>query len=182
MKSINCLSTTLAALLLTVVHGSATAQPVVSPASTGAWSLQYGVDSDVRRLTVNYETPVWWSYQLRASRIDLVGEFGLSYWRVHGGSGGPRNAWQASAIPMFQWWLTPRFYVEAGVGATVFNRTKIGEQNLGSAFQFGDHIGVGYQINDSVRVNLRASHFSNAGIKEPNDGVNSFQLGMTMRW
>nr|MBF0682099.1 acyloxyacyl hydrolase [Pseudomonas sp.] len=110
MKSRTCLSTVLAAMLLAVAHGSAAAQPASGPASTGAWSLQYGADSDVHRLTVNYETPVWWSHQFNSSRIDLVGEFGLSYWRVHGSSDGPRNAWQASAIPMFQWWLTPRFF------------------------------------------------------------------------
>lgn len=181
MKSRLCLSTVLAGMLLALAQGAAAAQTGTA-ATTGAWGLQYGVDSDLHRLTVNYETPVWWSYQFSGSRLDLVGEFGVSYWRMHGGSDGPRSAWQASAIPMFQWWLTPRFFVEAGIGATVFSRTRIGEQNLGSAFQFGDHIGVGYQVNDNVRVNLRASHFSNAGIKEPNDGVNSFQLGMTMRW
>jgi len=181
MTSGFCMPAVLAGMLFTIAHTGVAAQ-TTSPATSGAWGLQYGIDSDIHRLSVNYETPVLWSHSFSRSRLDLVGEFGVSYWRVHGSSDGPSNAWQASAIPMFQWWLTPRFFLEAGIGATVFSRTRLGEQNLGSAFQFGDHIGLGYQLNEKVRLNLRASHFSNAGIKEPNDGVNSFQLGMTMRW
>lgn len=146
----------------------------------GAWSVQYGADNKLHRLTLNYETPVLWRHSLLGKRLDLVGEVGVSYWhstRRHG-----RDAVQLNAIPMFQWWLTERFYLEAGIGVTAFSRATVGNRRLGSAFQFGDHLGLGYQLNDATRISLRASHFSNAGLTSPNDGINAYQLGVTVRW
>ncbi|GAA5233955.1 acyloxyacyl hydrolase [Verticiella sediminum] len=161
----------------------ALAQPASGPASTGAWSLQYGMDGSLHRATVNYETAPVWSYPIGGTRIDLVGEFGVSYWHVRNYDGPGRDKlWQFSAIPMFQWWLTPRLFVEAGVGATAFNHTTLGDDNLSTAFQFGDHLGVGYQLTDQMRLGVRLSHFSNAGIKHPNPGLNSWQAGLTMRF
>lgn len=148
--------------------------------TSGAWSLQYGADNKLHRLTLSYETPVLWRRQLWGKRLDLVGEIGLSYWHSTRHDG--RDAVQLSAVPMFQWWLTERFYLEAGIGLTAFSRTTVGNRRLGSAFQFGDHIGLGYQLNTATRIHLRASHFSNAGLASPNDGVNAYQIGMTVRW
>lgn len=161
------------------------AESAAWPSTRGAWSAQYGIDGNLHRLTVNYETRPLWSYPLGSTRLDLVGELGVSYWHYHGGHRAPgasKDAWQLSAIPMFQWWLTPRFYIEGGIGLTVFNTTHFGRKDLSTAFQFGDHIGVGYQLTDNLRVNARFSHFSNANIKRPNPGVNSYQIGLTMRW
>lgn len=146
----------------------------------GAWLLQYGADNKLHRLTVNYKTPVLWRHSLLGKRLDLVGEIGLSYWHSTRRDG--RDAVQLHAVPMFQWWLTERFYLEAGIGLTAFSRSTVGNRRLGSAFQFGDHIGLGYQLNDATCISLRASHFSNAGLTSPNDGVNSYQLGMTVGW
>ncbi len=181
MKPRHCVSVAVAGLLLFGGQQASVAQPR-DPATTGAWGMQYGINSDVHRLSVNYETPALWSYRFSGSRIDLVGEFGVSYWRTRDDGTSRRSVWQASAIPMFQWWLSPRFYLEAGIGATVFNHAHFADRKLGSAFQFGDHLGLGYQLNEKVRLSLRASHFSNAGIKEPNDGLNIFQAGITVRW
>lgn len=154
----------------------------LQPASHGAFGVQYGMHGDLHRLTLNYETAPVWSYRLGGTRIDLVGEFGVSHWRLRDNDTGRSRLLQASAIPMFQWWLTERFFVEAGIGATVFNHTGIGEKNISTAFQFGDHLGVAYQFTDNVRFGIRASHFSNAGIKRPNPGLNSYQAGLTMRF
>ena len=67
-------------------------------------------------------------------------------------------------------------YIEAGVGATVLTRTRFSNRNIGSAFQFGDHIGVGFLLTPNSRVGVRYSHFSNAGIKRPNPGLDTVQL------
>lgn len=149
----------------------------------GAWSVQYGAHSDIHRFTLNYETQPLWSYPVGRTRLHLVGELGVSYWRYDRHPvDSHRNAWQLSAIPMFQWWLTPQLYLEAGIGATVFNTTSFADKQLSTAFQFGDHIGVGFQVTDAMRINVRLSHFSNAGIKRPNPGLNSVQVGVTVRW
>lgn len=139
--------------------------------------LHYGYNSDYQRLTLQYETPAVWSYDLGSTfgRIDLTGEFGASYWWADGGRY-RQNVWQLNAIPMFRWWTGGNFYIEAGVGATLFNHTTFGDKNISTAFQFGDHIGAGFQIDKNSRIGLRISHFSNASIKKPNPGLDLVQL------
>ena len=48
------------------------------------------------------------------------------------------------------------------------------QRQFSTAFQFGDHVGVGVRFGDKGKYELgyRYQHFSNAGIKEPNQGVN----------
>jgi lipid A 3-O-deacylase len=48
--------------------------------------------------------------------------------------------------------------------------------SLGSSFNFEDRIGAGVKIGDTQRVGIRAIHYPNAGIKEPNDGIESYAL------
>lgn len=108
-------------------------------------------------------------------------ELGASYWWADG-SRSPGHVWQASAIPMFRWWTGERFYIEAGIGATVFSSTSFADKRIGSAFQFGDHIGLGFLLTPSNRIGLRYSHFSNAGIKEPNPGLDIVQLTYTYQF
>ncbi|MGK2900546.1 MAG: acyloxyacyl hydrolase, partial [Burkholderiaceae bacterium] len=57
--------------------------------------------------------------------------------------------------------------------------TRFAGDSFSTAFQFGDHLGVGYQLTPSQRVSLRLSHFSNAAIKQPNPGLNSVQMTYT---
>lgn len=52
----------------------------------------------------------------------------------------------------------------------------MGDQKLGASFNFENHIGVGLKIGESQRVGLRAIHYSNAGIREPDDGIESFSF------
>src|SRR3546814_19293986 len=73
--------------------------------------------------------------------------------------------WQLSATPMLRWWPAEFFYAEIGVGVTGLSRTHFAGRDLGSAFQFGNHAGVGVLINDAHRIGLRYSHFSTAGLK-----------------
>lgn len=46
----------------------------------GGWSLHLGGDEGNKRLTVNRETAPFWEHRFSSSRIELVGEFGVSYW------------------------------------------------------------------------------------------------------
>ena len=67
-------------------------------------------------------------------------------------------------------------FIEAGIGLAVFSGTSAGDQELGSAFNFEDRIGAGLKIGNSQRIGIRAMHYSNAGIKQPNDGIESYSL------
>ncbi|MBA6129421.1 acyloxyacyl hydrolase, partial [Pseudomonas juntendi] len=39
-----------------------------------------------------------------------------------------------------------------------------------------DRIGAGLKIGETQKVGIRAIHYSNAGIKQPNDGIESYSL------
>lgn len=67
-------------------------------------------------------------------------------------------------------------YVEAGVGIAAFENTKIENRGLGSSFQFEDRLGAGLRFAGRYELGLRAIHYSNAGIKQPNDGIESYTI------
>lgn len=71
-------------------------------------------------------------------------------------------------------------YIEAGIGVALFANTQQESNALGTAFQFEDRIGVGLRFNGGHEVGIRATHYSNAGIKSTNDGAESFALHYTM--
>ncbi|UVM51453.1 acyloxyacyl hydrolase [Pseudomonas sp. B21-015] len=75
---------------------------------------------------------------------------------------------------------TIRPYVEAGIGIAVFANTELEDNRLGSAFQFEDRFGFGLRFADGHEVGIRATHYSNAGLSNPNDGVESYALHYTM--
>ncbi|MDQ2989376.1 MAG: acyloxyacyl hydrolase, partial [Pseudomonadota bacterium] len=70
-------------------------------------------------------------------------------------------------------------FVEGGIGVHLLSHTRIhDDRRFGSAFQFGDMVGVGWQFGAGGRyeLGLRLHHVSNGGIKEPNQGLNFLQL------
>lgn len=68
-----------------------------------------------------------------------------------------------------------RPYVEAGIGVAFFSSTEVENNQLSTSFQFEDRIGAGVRFANQ-EVGIRAIHYSNAGIKNPNDGVESYAL------
>ncbi|MBN3864116.1 acyloxyacyl hydrolase [Pseudomonas frederiksbergensis] len=71
-------------------------------------------------------------------------------------------------------------YVEAGIGIAVFANTEVEDNKLGGAFQFEDRFGFGLRFTGGHEVGIRATHYSNAGISSPNDGVESYSLHYAM--
>ena len=74
---------------------------------------------------------------------------------------------------------TVKPYLEAGIGVAAFENTQLESNNLGSSFQFEDRIGAGLRFSGQ-EVGIRAIHYSNAGIKQPNDGVEAYTLHYRM--
>jgi hypothetical protein len=145
-------------------------------------SVRAGYLNHYRNLSLVYETPAWWSHTFERGwgRLDLTGELGVTYWDSTREQ--PDSMWQASITPMFRWWLTEHFYAEAGIGATVMSRTEFAGRHLSTAFQFGDHVGFGTVVNRNHRIGVRYSHYSNGGIKTPNQGVNIVELTYTYQF
>ena len=71
-------------------------------------------------------------------------------------------------------------FIEAGIGVAAFSQTQIEDNKLGSSFNFEDRIGLGLRFGGGHEVSVRAMHYSNAGIKEPNDGIEAYTLNYRM--
>ncbi|WP_019936279.1 acyloxyacyl hydrolase [Bordetella sp. FB-8] len=178
----------LAGLALTGIASTVQAQTQAQTDSAGVRGgigIHYGLGNRYSRLGLQYETSPIWTYSFGGSlgRVDLTPEIGVAYWQAHGRQQ-PSSVWQLSAIPMFRWWLgaSQRFYVEAGIGPTVFSHTAFADKHYSTAFQFGDHIGMGYLLDRHSRVGMRFSHFSNADIKTPNPGMDVIQATYTYQF
>lgn len=87
----------------------------------------------------------------------------------------------ASVVPMLTYRIR-RFYIDGGIGAAVFDGTRLNNQSISTAFQFSDNLGFGIQITEGLRVGYRFTHFSNAGIKKPNPGIDTQQIYVVGRF
>jgi hypothetical protein len=105
----------------------------------------------------------------------------VSYWNGREHPAVRNSLWDASLTPMLRW-VGPqaagvRWFAELGVGVHALSATRINtERNFGSAFQFGETGGTGIAFGERQRYELGVyvQHISNAGIKEPNNGITYF--------
>lgn len=122
----------------------------------------------------DFGKPIW---QSDAGAVVLGGywDAGLTYWDGI-------DAFSATLAPMFQLNfpramndVTP--FVEAGIGAALFSKTDLAPgADIGSTFQFEDRLGVGMRFASGSEVGVRYYHYSNASIKQPNQGIDKAAL------
>lgn len=124
---------------------------------------QVGTTGSVQSLTVGATRE--WDWR-RESRYTLTGynEVSIGTWGLNHIQVGIKPTLRASAG---QW------FIEAGIGANLIVPKY---ERFSTAFQFGDHVGIGYGP-----VMLRFEHFSNGSIKRPNPGENFLQLRYSTR-
>lgn len=72
-------------------------------------------------------------------------------------------------------------YLEAGIGVSFLSEETINGRDLSTHFQFEDRVGIGVRMGEEGRHNLsfRYVHYSNADIKQPNEGIDIFMLSYT---
>ena len=151
-------------------------------------SFEYG-HSDSSNSSVNmYRVGVQWDWSkklVEAGNWHLGGywESDFSYWTNNSFAKTNSGLVEFGFTPVFRIQQTTRSalspYLEAGVGLHLLSRTSVSTQRqFGSAFQFGDHIGVGVRFGDKGHYDIgyRYQHLSNAGIKGPNQGINFHEL------
>jgi lipid A 3-O-deacylase len=73
-------------------------------------------------------------------------------------------------------------YIEGGIGISFLSDKMISGRDLSTYFQFEDRIGVGFKIGRQHRhdLNIKYVHYSNASIKQPNDGIDSFMISYSL--
>lgn len=129
-----------------------------------------GKDVDIARLayrrTLQPNARWWWPTHM---------QLGASAWWVPDISGTThRYDVNVSAI-----WRAEREwgYYEGGFGpyflsSTISNRTT----SLPSELQFGSHAGVGLRLGARATLGIAFQHISNAGLKQPNGGIDFLQV------
>jgi lipid A 3-O-deacylase len=144
-----------------------------------AASLEFatGNKSKIARVGVQWD----WANQWFSSNDTQLG----GYWDLTGAQirqnryqdipGNEKDIYDLGITPVFRFQGTDKlgFYAEAGIGAHVFSSLyDNNHRRFSTAFEFGDHIGVGYVFSNKLELGLKVQHFSNGGIKHPNSGAN----------
>ena len=151
-------------------------------AAVSGMSVELGTGDhvDMARLGVQWD---WRARWFQTTNWHLGG-----YWDLSLGQWHARNAVGAQHSNITEIGLTPvlRFqrnsltgpYLEAGIGFHLMSHSSIGDRNMSTAFQFGDHVGIGYRFGakQAFDASYRFQHISNASIKRPNPGINFNQI------
>jgi hypothetical protein len=164
----------------------AAAALVVSPAvdAIDGMSVVYG-HSDSSNVSVNMgRIGVQWDWNKKWVEMGNwhfggYWESDFGYWDNNSIAKTHSSIFDIGFTPVLRFQQTTRSaispYLELGVGMHLLSATSLNEQRqFGTAFQFGDHVGVGVRFGNKGKYELgyRYQHFSNAGIKGPNQGVN----------
>lgn len=160
-------STFLVTLCLLAFAGTAAAQ-AQSEVMVSAGRGVDDADIDLARLAYRRtlaSDPRWW--------VPTLVEFGGGIWRVPDLAGTTRR-FDLHATPV---WRADyeRTYAEAGIGVYLLSHTINNDTtHMSTSFEFGSHVGAGLRLGarGETRVGIALQHLSNAGIKEPNSGVN----------
>ena len=69
-------------------------------------------------------------------------------------------------------------YVEAGIGVSLLDDTRFAGKDVSTHFQFEDRFGLVVRFGQRKKhqLALRYFHYSNAGIKKPNPGLDFIAL------
>ncbi len=116
----------------------------------------------------------WW--QGERGYLGGYWDAGYTYWE---GDDKESDVHSLSFSPVFVYLFDGeqlRPFIEAGIGVSLFSSRKVAGQETGSAFGFEDRLGAGLALRDGSRLGIRAIHYSNAGLKKPNEGVESYSL------
>ena len=149
----------------------------------------YGLE-DTRLLRLNFSTGEHWrSAPDRGWYWTRDWEGNISYWYLYKLKEGEDHMIELGLTPNFRLaheqafeWGRP--YLEIGVGVHLLSNDRIGTRELGGSFQFGTHVGFGVSAGRKEQFELawRIEHLSNAGLREPNPGINFSMVRIGYRW
>jgi lipid A 3-O-deacylase len=136
-----------------------------------------GNKSQLYRVGVQSDWDQQW-FQSNGTHLGGYWDATIAEWQnnaYRGVSGAQQNITDIGLTPVFRFESDSKkgFYSEIAVGfhlmSHIYNNNG---RPFSTAFQFGDHLGVGYVFNNGWDIALKAQHFSNGAIKHPNPGAN----------
>jgi lipid A 3-O-deacylase len=143
--------------------------------------LKYGQDGgDYERAGVGLRFAPLWSYQGDNWKAKLYPEAEYNHFHYSGSRHGTRDDLdQIGGIAMMRFEYgsgTVKPFAEIGLGGALFDHTQLGDKNISTSFQFSEHLTLGVDVSNAWWVGAQYSHYSNAGIKEPNPGLDYVQF------
>lgn len=126
-----------------------------------------------------------WSKDWGSWHFSLRPELELNRFRYTGPDSGPRHMNQAGINGLLRLHFggqSFRPHVEIGLGIAGFADDKLGRKDFSTHFQFSEHVGLGAEIGGRWLVGWRFSHYSNANIERPNDGIDLHQVVLGVRF
>jgi len=73
-------------------------------------------------------------------------------------------------------------YVEFGIGVSLLDDTHFAGKNVSTHYQFEDRLGLVVDLGSGSTLALRYLHYSNAGFKSPNPGLDFISLSYARRF
>jgi opacity protein-like surface antigen len=141
--------------------------------------LHYGEQDNYSRTGLSVRVADVWRSDYGRWRAAIHPEFELSRFRYSGGGSGASSLDQGGAAAIARFARNDgafRPYIEAGLGGALFSRSSLGGKGFGTRFQFGEHLGAGIEFSGGWSAGWRYSHYSNADMEKPNDGLDLHQL------
>mgnify|MGYP000208070379 CR=1 FL=1 len=142
-------------------------------------TLEFGLSSEsteTYRLAGQFDFgQTIWQNQRGSMRLGGYWDMGLTRW-----AGLDANTLSVSPVLVLEFGpgsnMVP--YIEAGIGAAYFTRSNFRSEgrDLGSRLLFEDRFGAGVRFPTGTEIGLRIYHYSNAGIRKPNNGIETAAL------
>jgi len=157
-------------------RGDMTSAP--TPAKESSWgdtlTMSYGQSKDnidIYRIGLRKDFSTHW-FESNVGYLSGYSEASFNYWNGRG-----NENFGIALSPVFVYYFNfskdVHPYLEGGVGVSVFSRTTMGLRDLSTNFLFEDRLGTGIRVDD-WDFSFRYMHYSNASIKQPNDGIDIF--------
>jgi len=147
--------------------------------------VRQSVNGDYKRTGVGLRFQPFWADNWGNWNATLRPEIEASHFRYRGSRSGRSSLNQLGALASFRLSYGDakiRPYLEAGLGGALFDHTSLGNKKLSTAFQFSQYVGLGVEFVNRWYIGYQYSHYSNAGIKRPNNGLDLNQIVLGMRF
>lgn len=135
-------------------------------------------EGDVQGLKLAYQHHVNWLADLDP-RLTMLFEASANFWRY-----GPANSSDSNAVvavsPILRYPLGHAFDLpwdlEFGVGVSLLDDTRFAGKDVSTHYQFEDRLGLVAWLAPDRSLTVRYLHYSNAGFKRPNPGLDFVSL------
>ncbi|KZN38747.1 hypothetical protein N480_13915 [Pseudoalteromonas luteoviolacea S2607] len=141
-------------------------------------------EGDVRgvKLAYEYHAPELLPESWR--NISVYFESSINFWRF-GDSGDYDQNFVLAMSPVFRYpiatYKNKPLQVEFGIGVALLEDTQFAGKNVSTHYQFEDRLGLVYDLGQA-NVALRYIHYSNAGFKSPNPGLDFLSLSYSSKF